>query len=136
MRVQQSKNITKESYMRPISSKTHTIIGLAVGVILLAAPYLFGFSGDQTATMVTMGVAVFIILSELITTSQISPLKLVPMRVHVVLDYITGFFLAVSPWVFGFSETVWVPHVIVGILTIGYAAMTNPGAESEKATTV
>jgi hypothetical protein len=48
------------------------------------------------------------------------------MRVHLVIDYITGAFLALSPWLFGFSDTVWLPHALVGILTIGYALYTNP----------
>lgn len=96
------------------------------------APQLFGFSDNETATSVTMAVGVFIILSELITTSRISPLKLVPMRIHLVLDYLTGVFLAVSPWVFGFSDVVWVPHLLVGILTVGYAAFTDPTIDVER----
>jgi len=112
--------------MRFISAKAHTVIGLIVGIILLLAPYLFGFDGNQTATSLTTSIGVFIILSELITTSRISPLKLIPMRVHLVIDYITGAFLALSPWLFGFSDTVWLPHALVGILTIGYALYTNP----------
>lgn len=37
--------------------------------------------------------------------------------------------LALSPWLFGFSSApmnAWVPHVIVGIMVIGYALITNP----------
>jgi hypothetical protein len=118
--------------MKFISSKVHTIIGLIVGVLLLFAPSLFDFSDNETANLVTMGAGIFIILSELITTSRISPLKLVPMRVHLMLDYLTGALILLSPWLFGFADEVAVPHVIVGILVIGYAAMTNPDAESKK----
>lgn len=117
--------------MKFITSKVHTIIGLIVGVLLLFAPSLFGFSDNATANIVTMGAGIFIILSELITTSRMSPIKLVPMRVHVILDYLTGALILVSPWLFGFAEEVTIPHVIVGILVIGYAAMTNPDVESE-----
>jgi hypothetical protein len=121
--------------MRFLSSKVHTIIGLVVGMALLFAPQLFGFSDNQTATMVPIYVGLFIIISELITTSAISPIKLVPMRVHLVLDYITGLFLALSPWLFGFADAPaneWVPHVIVGILVVGYALVTNPTVDSQK----
>lgn len=120
--------------MKFLSSKVHTIIGLIVGVVLIFAPQLFGFSDNQTASMVPIYVGIFIILSELITTSRMSPLKLVPMRVHLVIDYITGIFLALSPWLFGFSDAPaneWVPHLIVGILIVGYALVTNPDVESE-----
>jgi hypothetical protein len=121
--------------MKFLSSKVHTIIGLIVGMALLFAPELFGFSDNQTATMIPIYVGIFIIISELVTTSVISPIKLVPMRMHLVLDWITGAFLALSPWLFGFADqaaNVWVPHLIVGILVIGYALVTNPNVESEK----
>jgi hypothetical protein len=121
--------------MKFLSSKVHTIIGLVVGMALLFAPQLFGFSDNQTATLVPIYVGIFIIISELVTTSVISPIKLVPMRIHIVLDWITGAFLALSPWLFGFADeaaNVWVPHLIVGILVIGYALVTDPNLESEK----
>jgi hypothetical protein len=115
--------------MRFLSAKAHTLIGLIVGVVLLFAPQIFGFNAYEAPTSVAIGVAIFIILSELVTTSQISPFKWVPMQIHLVLDYITGAFLAISPWLFGFAGTmpnIWVPHLIVGILVIGYAVVTDP----------
>ena len=120
--------------MRFLSSKVHTIIGLIVGVVLVFAPQLFGFSDNQTASMVPLWVGIFIILSELVTTSSMSLFKLVPMRVHLVIDYITGIFLALSPWLFGFAgapANAWVPHVVVGILVVGYALVTNPAVDTE-----
>lgn len=121
--------------MKFLSSKVHTIIGLIVGVVLLFAPQLFGFSDNNAASMTALYVGVFIIISELVTTSRLSPLKLIPMKIHLVLDYLTGLFLIISPWLFGFSDDgtgVWLPHVIVGVLVIGYALVTNPGVDAEK----
>lgn len=124
--------------MKPISSKAHTVIGLIVGVVLLFAPSIFGFTDNTAATVTAIVVGLFIILNELITTSPYSPLKLVPMRVHIVIDIVTGLVLALSPWLFGFMDSdqphQWVPHLIVGILTIGYAAMTSVADARSKAT--
>jgi hypothetical protein len=116
--------------MRFLSVKAHTIIGLIVGVALLIAPWLFGF-GDVggAAVILPILIGVFIIINELITTSPLSPLKLVSMRSHLLIDYVTGALLAVSPWLFGFADqpvNAWLPHVIVGLLVIGYALVTNP----------
>lgn len=122
--------------MRPISTKTHTIIGLVVGVVLIIAPWIFGFNDVAAAMLSAVLVGVFIILNELITTSPYGLVKLVPMRVHLALDVVTGLFLALSPWLFGFSgaaANVWVPHLIVGIMTIGYALMTSTADDTAPA---
>lgn len=84
--------------------------------------------------MVPLWVGIFVILSELVTTSSMSLFKLVPMRVHLVIDYVTGIFLALSPWLFGFVSApanAWIPHVVVGILIVGYALVTNPAVDTE-----
>lgn len=115
--------------MNLLSTRTHTIIGLVVGLALLIAPWLFGFADQsQAATVVAMAVGAFILLSELTTTSEVSLFKLVPMKIHVVMDVLTGLFLAASPWLFSFNDqdtNVWLPHLLVGILVVGYALVTR-----------
>jgi hypothetical protein len=115
--------------MKPISSKLHTLIGLVGGALLLFAPTLFGFTDNAAAMNVSIAVGIFIILSEIITTSPWSPVKLVPMKAHIVLDVITGLFLAASPWLFNFMNNdqpdQWVPHLIVGLFVVGYALLTS-----------
>lgn len=119
-----------------ITSKAHTIIGLVVGVVLVLAPFLFGFSENEAATMVPIIVGIFIVLNELITTSPVSPIKLVPMKVHIVLDVLTGAFLAVSPWLFNFMDSEnpaqWVPHLAVGLMVMGYALLTTTADDRAK----
>lgn len=121
--------------MKLINSRVHTIIGLVVGAALLVAPWLFGFADEGGAAVtVPIAVGIFIILSELTTTSAASPIKLVPMRVHIIVDVLTGLFLALSPWLFMFNDepvNAWLPHVIVGILIVGYALMTRTNDEAD-----
>lgn len=119
--------------MKFLSSSTHTIIGLIVGLALLVAPNLFGFNDIDSAAMVARAVGIFILLNELITDGDISIARLVPMRVHVVLDMLTGAFLALSPLLFGFIDeetNAWLPHIIVGLLIIGYAAVTRVDSDN------
>jgi hypothetical protein len=47
------------------------------------------------------------------------------MQGHLALDLIAGIFLAVSPWLFGFSDYVYLPHLILGLLEIGAALFTQ-----------
>lgn len=115
--------------MKLLTTRMHTIIGLVVGLALLVAPWLFGFAEQGgAAVMVPIYVGIFIILSELTTTSVLSPIKLVPMSAHIVVDVLTGLFLALSPWFFGFSDlelNAWLPHVVVGVVVMGYALVTR-----------
>lgn len=121
--------------MKLLTSTSHTIIGVVVGLALVVAPWLFGFSNvGGAAVMVPIYVGIFILLSELTTTSPASPLKLVPMRIHIVMDVLTGILLFASPWLFNFahlSANAWVPHVVVGILVVGYALVTKTSDEKK-----
>jgi hypothetical protein len=115
--------------MKFLSTRTHTIIGLIVGAALIVAPWLFGFADNGgAAVMVPIYVGIFILLSELTTTSPLSIVKLVPMRAHIMMDVLTGLFLLASPWLFGFNDleaNAWVPHVVVGVMIVGYALVTR-----------
>lgn len=134
-----TQQLNKESHMKVLSPKIHTIIGLVVGVALLAAPWLFMFNDvGGAAVTVPLVIGAFIIVNELITTSSASPLKLVPMRIHIMLDVVTGLVLAASPWLFGFADekiNAWLPHLIVGLAVVGYALITNPDGDNRNTVT-
>ena len=48
------------------------------------------------------------------------------------LDLLSGLLLAASPWLFGFSEFVYVPHLVLGLLEIGAALMTKTTPYAQK----
>lgn len=119
--------------MNLISIRNHTIIGLVIGVALIIAPWLFAFSDvGGAAVAVPIYLGIFMLISELTTTSPLSLAKLVPMGTHIVVDIIAGLFLLLSPWLFGFYDfkvNAWLPHVIVGIAIVAYALMTRTAEE-------
>jgi hypothetical protein len=95
-----------------------------LGIVLLVAPWLLDFSDNDTATWVTVALGAAIILYSLLTDYELGVVRAIPMQMHLGLDFVSGLVLAASPWIFGFDETVWVPHVILGIVEIGTALMT------------
>jgi hypothetical protein len=114
--------------MKIISSRTHTYIGAVVGIALIVAPWLFQFDEIDAAKWSAIGVGIFILINEAVTTSPASPLKIVPMKIHVMLDVVTGIFLLATPFLFQFSDedaNAWVPHIVVGLLIAGYALATD-----------
>jgi SPW repeat len=54
------------------------------------------------------------------------------------LDLGSGILLAVSPWLFGFADQVWAPHLVIGLIEIGTALMTRrvPGHARDSLGTV
>lgn len=114
--------------MRFLSTRTHAVIGLIVGLALILAPNLFGFSDVDAAATVARVIGVLLLVSELTTDNGLSPAKLIPMPAHLVMDFLAGAVLFLSPWLFGFSDAgtnAWVPHVIVGLLVAGYPMFTK-----------
>jgi hypothetical protein len=54
-------------------------------------------------------------------------MRVIPTRVHGVIDYLTAVLLILSPWLFGFADgsaAQWVP-LIVGVAILGLALMTD-----------
>jgi hypothetical protein len=96
-----------------------------IGIALIAAPWLFDFADNETARWVTIALGAGVVLYSLLTDYELGVVKAIPMSIHLGLDIVAGLVLAVSPWVFDFSETVWVPHVVVGIVEIVSALMTH-----------
>ncbi|MBA3969217.1 MAG: SPW repeat protein, partial [Gemmatimonadetes bacterium] len=49
----------------------------------------------------------------------------IPMIGHLWVDGLGGLLLAASPWLFGFSEHVWMPHLVLGLAEFGAALVTK-----------
>jgi hypothetical protein len=104
--------------MKLFSSKIHGFIDYVLGVVLLAAPYLFGFSEVEAAARSAQLIGLIVLAQSIMTDYELGLFKIIPMRVHLMLDLVASLFLAASPFLFSFSENgsnVWLPHVVTGI---------------------
>lgn len=111
--------------MKIISTKVHGIMDYLMGAILIAAPWLLNFSRDGAETWVPVILGSGVIVYSLITNYELGIVKTISMKTHLTLDVLSGVFLAASPWIFGFSDYVYLPHLILGILEIGAGTMTE-----------
>jgi hypothetical protein len=111
--------------MRIISTRAHGMMDYLVGVLLILAPWLFNFDRGGAETWVPVLLGAGAILYSLFTDYELGMVRNIPMPTHLTLDLFNGLLLAVSPWLFGFSEIVWRPHLIVGLLEIGTSLLTR-----------
>lgn len=111
--------------MRFLPTRVHGVIDYLVGALLIAVPWLFGFARGEAETwiFVAMGVAAFIY--SIFTNYELGAVKKIPMPVHLTLDALSGILLAASPWLFGFADQVYIPHLIFGLFEIGASLITQ-----------
>ncbi|SDH15965.1 SPW repeat domain-containing protein [Pelagibacterium luteolum] len=108
-----------------ISTKLHGVLDYAVGVLLIAAPFLFGFANGGPEQWVPTILGATTIVMSLITRYELSVAKIIPLPVHLTIDLLSGALLAASPWLFSFADTIWWPHVGVGFLEILVVLLTR-----------
>ena len=110
--------------IRFVPTGVHAYFDYIGGIVLLAAPFIFGFfSVGGAAVIIPMVLGVGLIVYSLLTRYElgIPGLKFIPMPLHLVFDFVAAAFLALSPFLFGFvnkTPNVWLPHLIAGVAVI------------------
>jgi drug/metabolite transporter (DMT)-like permease len=118
-----------------LPTRIHGILDYLMGVLLIASPWLFGFADHEVARWVPVVLGAGVLLYSLLTDYEMGAVRKIQMPVHLMLDALGGILLAASPWVLGFDERVWMPHVVLGIVEVLTAGITNtvPGYERRRA---
>ncbi len=117
--------------MRVLSTRVHGIMDYVLGVLLLASPYLFGFATGGVKQWLPMILGIAVIGISLLTRYEWGALRVIPMPVHLTIDGLSGALLAVSPWLFGFSGIVFVPHLVLGLIELGTSLMTETHSDAD-----
>jgi hypothetical protein len=121
--------------MRPLPTRVHGILDYIVGGLLIAAPWLLGFAYGGPETWVPVILGISMIAYSLLTHYEDGVVGWIPMPIHLWLDGIGGLLLALSPWIFGFADLIWWPHVFVGIAEISVALLTQTRPRFVRTTT-
>lgn len=112
-----------------IPTYAHGIFDYLGGLALLYAPNIFGFSEvGGAAVLIPRIIGAIVLVQSLFTNYDLGLFKMLPMKVHLMNDYIASIFLALSPWLFGFVDqprNAWMPHLIVGITVLLLSLMTE-----------
>lgn len=73
-----------------IDTRTHGIIDYITGLLLLVAPYIFGFATGGIKQWLPQVIGAAIIVMSLVTRYELSIAKLVPLKVHLGVDVASG----------------------------------------------
>lgn len=115
--------------MRIISTKMHGVLDYLVGIFLIVSPWIFNFADGGAKMWIPIILGAGALVYSLMTNYELGVFKTLSMKTHLTLDLLSGILLAASPWIFGFADTVYMPHLILGILEIGASRMTKTQPE-------
>jgi hypothetical protein len=106
----------------PIPPFAHGLLEYGAGVFLLVVPFLFGFDSDAaTAVSIVAGLGLIVIAAT--TESSTGLAKIIPLRLHLVLDLIAVAFLIAAPFLFDFSDEA-APTAVFMVLGVWHLLMT------------
>jgi SPW repeat len=111
----------------PIPLNLHAALEPLIAIVIIAAPWIFGFSAVDDAKTVCIVVGVVMLLAGSMTDWRLSIARLIPLRVHRMTDLLLGAVLILSPFVLGFSDEGGATRftVIAGVLEILTALATR-----------
>lgn len=112
--------------MKTKPGSIHLFGDYVIGLLLIAGPILFGFSDNLAATIVTIAFGAAITANSLYTTNPWYERRRLPMTIHMLIDGAIGGLLIAAPWMFGFDHRTWIPHLVIGCVIAGRAAIYLP----------
>lgn len=111
--------------MRFIPTKFHGALDYLVGTSFIVLPWLSGFASGGPETWVFLVLGAVTIVYSLLTDYEWGLLRRLAMPAHLLLDGLSGVLLAASPWLFGFADQVYLPHLILGLFEIVASLVTH-----------
>jgi hypothetical protein len=114
--------------MRFIPTSVHGAIDHVVGPALVLAPTLLRLERTSPEGITAEAVGGAEAIYSNLTDYELSMKKVVPMKVHLVLDAVGGATLALVPQLTGArrrGKKHWLPHLAIGAMEIGMAAFTQ-----------
>lgn len=108
--------------------RTHGFFDYITSVILITSPWLVGFYYEGMESWSPILIGLSSIFLGVLTDFELGLLRIIPMKYHLGIDVLFGIILIISPWIFNFSNFVYLPHVFLGLLLIILALITDPVA--------
>jgi hypothetical protein len=112
---------------KPISRPLHGALDYGYGAAIAGAPELFDFKNEPTAAILCRAMGALTTLTSLCTRYEMGVLRVLPFKMHLAGDALTGIFALAAPFALGFSENAKARNTFLGfgILALLVAALTQ-----------
>jgi len=119
--------------MKIISRTFHALLDYLSAAVLVVAPWVIEFEDQIPATVVAVLSGLIILTMSFVTNYEGGKLNIISMRMHLNLDLLLGAMLAASPWLLHFSDEIYLPHLITGIIIVLSGLLTERRSMNEDA---
>ena len=116
------------SKFQPISRRLHGPVDYIFIAALFAAPQAFGFADLSVAVWLAWGIAAAVLAGTLFTRAEWGIWRVMPYRVHLILEIPGGLGMVLAPWVLGFADRAAARNAFLafGIVTLVAFALSKP----------
>jgi hypothetical protein len=111
--------------MLAIPTRVHGVIDYVFAVVLLTLPLVAGIGLGTAGAWVPIILGLVLLGYTVITDQELSLKRQIDPKLHLWLDAGVGILLAISPWLFGFDRDIWLPHLVLGILFLAVAILSE-----------
>lgn len=118
--------------LRVVPTKAHAAVDHVVGPTLMLAPELFRLKSDKKEQVPPRAAGAVQGVYSNLTDYELAAKRMLPMKLHLALDAVSGAMLGAAPWLLGSAKRGkrhWLPHAVVGAMEVGLAltTKTEPG---------
>ena len=114
--------------LRMVPTKTHAAVDHVLGPTLVLAPELLRLKQDRKESLVPRLTGATAGVYSNLTDYELAAKRVLPMRLHLLLDAVGGATLAAAPWLLGTAKRGkrhWLPHALVGATEVVLALTTK-----------
>ncbi len=112
--------------MKPFISTTfYGVFNHLFSITLIASPWLFGSVNVSSAALfLPMYIGWLQLIMAIFADNKASFIRQLPMHTHLVIDVFMGFIIVISPWLYNFSDRMFLPQLILGLILMGMGIFT------------
>ncbi len=118
--------------LRVVPTSVHAVTDSVTGPALAVAPTVLRMREGGASALVPRIAGAGATAYSSVTDYELGVRRLIPMRVHLILDAVSGTALAAAPWLFGSAKRgkrYWLPHALVGATEVALAVTTKTEPE-------
>ena len=114
--------------MKFLNSTFHGLGDYAAAAVLIIAPFVLNVGAEsEVAHWVSVAGGAGLIIYSLLTDYAFSAAKVIPFKMHLVLDAIAGIVFVALPFVLGLDGIVRLYLIVMGVGVLLVVAVSQPG---------